>query len=431
MRTHRKKVIVAMSGGVDSSVAATLLKQRGYEVVGIFLHFWKEENIKSPLDKGGVGDFENKCCSTEALLKAQRVCRQIGIPLYTLNFSDLFKRRVVDDFIKEYGRGKTPNPCIICNKSVKLGELIVQANKLGYDQVATGHYVKISRSAKGKYSLARPRDKNKDQSYFLYSLNQDQLKHLIFPLAGYTKPQVRALAKKLKLATAQNKDSQEICFIAEKNHNEFLKRHLKLKPGPIVLLPPLPARFALRSNAGGTKGVRGIYVPLTRGVRGVTLSPYKGEPACPIGRGKGEVIGRHQGLPLYTIGQRKGIASGGSGPYYVAKTDYKTNTLYVVQDGHDPRLYNDHLAAKNINWISGKPPKFPFTCQAVIRYRHPAVKCIITPTKYSPLIRGRKRGGVRANEVQVRLAKPQRAITPGQSVVFYQGDQILGGGIIK
>jgi tRNA-uridine 2-sulfurtransferase len=230
MATNKQKlkIAVAMSGGVDSSVAAKLLKDQGHKVVGIFLHFWKEEI-------GGKKSLENKCCSAQALLDARRVAKKIGIPLYTLNFAKIFKKQVVDNFLSEYGRGKTPNPCVRCNKLVKLGLLIKQAKKLGFDYVASGHYVRLKENHK-TFSLYAAKDKNKDQSYFLYTLNQAELKHLLFPLGDYLKPEVRRLAKKFKLPVAEKGESQEICFISDKSHNDFLKRHLKLKPGKIKTL---------------------------------------------------------------------------------------------------------------------------------------------------------------------------------------------------
>ncbi len=371
---NKKRIAVAMSGGVDSSVAAKILKDQGHDVVGIFLHFWREE--LPPLIKGDKGDFENKCCSAEALLDARRVADKIGLRLYTLNFAKIFKKQVVDNFLSEYKKGKTPNPCVRCNKAVKLGLLIKQAKKMGFDYVATGHYVNLKQNEK-KFLLYSAKDKTKDQSYFLYTLNQNELKHLLFPLGDYTKTQVRGLAEKFILPVAEKTESQEICFIPEKNHNEFLKRHLKLKPGKIVLAP---------FNKGGEGDLNG------------------------------KVIGAHQGLPLYTIGQRKGIEIGGTGPYYAAGMDYKTNILYVVNDANDKILYNNKLIARNINWIAGVKPKLPLQCQAVIRYRHQPVNCIIT--------------GLLKNKRQVKFSKAQRAITPGQSVVFYRGEEVLGGGII-
>jgi tRNA-specific 2-thiouridylase len=371
---EKLKIAVAMSGGVDSSVAAKLLHDQGHEVVGIFLRFWREE--QPPLIKGGRaapatlrlrggrGDFDS---SAEALLGARRAAAEIGIPLRVLNFSKIFKKQVVDNFLDEYKKGRTPNPCVRCNKLVKLGFLIKQAKKLGFDFLATGHYARLKQKNK-KFSLHAAKDKNKDQSYFLYTLNQNELKHLIFPLGGYTKTQVRGLAKKFKLPTAEKPESQEICFIPGKSHNEFLRRHLKLKPGKIKTLD-------------------------------------------------GKIVGAHQGLALYTIGQRKGIKIGGTGPYYAVKMDYKTNILYVVNGGNDKILYNNKLTAKNVNWLSGVEPKLPLKCRAVIRYGHQPEKCVIIK--------------INKNKYQVKFAKAQRAIAPGQSAVFYLGQEVLGGGIIE
>jgi tRNA-specific 2-thiouridylase len=370
-----EKIAVAMSGGVDSSVAAKILKDQGHDVVGIFLHFWHEDIAP---DKGEMRGVENKCCSAEALSDARRVADKIGIPLYTLNFAKIFKKQVVDNFLAEYDAGRTPNPCVRCNKLIKLGFLIKQAKKLGFDYVASGHYARESKvksqKSKVEYKLFKAKDKNKDQSYFLYTFSQDELKHLLFPLGNYTKPQVRGLAKKFKLPVAEKPESQEVCFIPGKSHNEFLKRHLKLKPGEIKLLTSQP--------------------------------PFKGEAR--------RAIGLHQGLPLYTIGQRKGIEIGGTGPYYAAKMDYKKNILYVVNNSNDKMLYKDNLKAKNVNWLNDRQ-KFPLSCEAVIRYRHKPAKCVVIKNK---------------NLYQIKFKKPQRAITPGQSVVFYKNNEVLGGGII-
>ncbi|MFA6455171.1 MAG: tRNA 2-thiouridine(34) synthase MnmA [Patescibacteria group bacterium] len=354
---NKKRIAVAMSGGVDSSVAAKLLHDQGHEVVGIFLRLWRMP----------INDKNNKAdSSAEALSSARRAAAKIGVPLQVLNFSKIFKKQVVDNFLDEYKKGRTPNPCVRCNKLVKLGFLIKQAKKLGFDFVATGHYANLKQTGK-KFSLRKAKDKSKDQSYFLYTLNQNELKHLIFPLGGYTKTQVRGLAKKFKLPTAEKPESQEICFIPGKSHNEFLKRHLKLRPGKIKTLDE-------------------------------------------------KVVGAHQGLALYTIGQRKGIKIGGTGPYYAAKMDYKTNILYVVNSGNDKILYNNKLTAKNVNWLAGVAPKPPFKCQAVIRYGHQPEKCVVAK--------------INKNNYQVKFAKAQRAIAPGQSVVFYSGQEVLGGGII-
>jgi tRNA-specific 2-thiouridylase len=269
---------------------------------------------------------------------------------------------------------------------------------LGFDYVATGHYA-LNKKTKFKYKLLKAKDKNKDQSYFLWTLGQDELKHLLFPLSNYTKPEVRRLAKKFKLPTAEKAESQEICFIPEKSHNEFLKRHLKMKPGLIKLLTsphPLLSKEGNRMQGG-------------------------------------EVVGLHQGLPLYTIGQRKGIEIGGTGPYYAAKMDYKKNILYVVNDSRSPLIYKDFLIAKNVNWLAGVTPKLPLKCRAVIRYHAKPADCVITKA---------------GKNYKIKFNEPQRAITPGQSVVFYgferaatpqmrgahanefNNEEMMGGGVI-
>lgn len=348
-----------MSGGVDSSVAAQLLKNRGYDVTGVFLHFWKDEKMGEKA--------ENRCCSLESLRDAKEVAAKIGIPFHTLNFATEFKTAVVDNFLSEYAGGRTPNPCVRCNKRIKIGRLLEYADKLGFDYVATGHYLKIA-TYQGERRLYRARDEKKDQSYFLYTFTQKQLKHLMFPLGRYTKPEVRRLAEKYGLITAAKPESQDICFLSGP-HNDFLKRYLTLKPGPIKLLDT------------------------------------------------GEIIGQHQGLPLYTIGQRHGIEIGGTGPYYVARLDYASGTLFVVKQWDESILYAPGLTCQENNWLSGKAPAYPYRCQAVIRYGHPAVLCTIK--------KGKKTG-----QLAVSFKKPQRAVTPGQSIVFYQKKQVLGGGII-
>lgn len=357
-KNKKIKVLVAMSGGVDSSVAAQLLKNQGYEVAGVFLHFWKDESAGLKV--------ENRCCSLESLLDAKAVASKVGIPLYSFNFSEPFKKAVVDNFLDEYASGRTPNPCVVCNREIKIGRLLKQARALGFDYVATGHYLNIKKVGR-ELQFFKAKDKNKDQSYFLYTFKPKELKHLLFPLGGYTKPQVRKLAEKFKLKVAAKPESQDICFLSGP-HNNFLKKYLSLKPGDIRLLE--------------TK----------------------------------EKIGEHEGLPLYTIGQRRGLV-GGTGPYYVAKFDYQKNILYVVKNWNEDILYKPDLIAKKVNWLSGRGPKKSFNCEAVIRYGHKAVKCQVIPKN--------------KQDYYVKFAKPQRAVTAGQSVVFYHKNQVLGGGIIN
>lgn len=366
-KLNNKKVIIAMSGGVDSSVAGSILSKE-YEAMGVFLHFWKPSYAEASAGKGqDFREIENKCCSVEALRDARNICQKIGISLYTLNFSEVFKKDIVDNFLSSYDSGDTPNPCVRCNKMVKLGLLIKKAEELGFSHVASGHYVRLQKDG-DKFRLFRGKDKNKDQSYFLYALTQEQLSHLIFPLGDYTKDKVREMAREAGLEVAEKSESQEICFIPGKSHNDFLRRHLKLKSGEIR-----------------------------------TLDEKK--------------VGEHQGLPLYTIGQRRGIEIGGIGPFYAVRMDKENNILYVTNDVDDKALYSDKLRAKNVNWISDEKPAKILKCQAVIRYRHKGVECEVSSTKNE-------------NEYLVKFAESQRAITSGQSVVFYSGDEVLGGGII-
>jgi tRNA-uridine 2-sulfurtransferase len=353
------RVAVAMSGGVDSSTAAKIFKDQGYDCLGIFMRL----------------GIERGCCDEAA---ARAVCQKIGIKFYPVDVKRQFNREVKEYFLKSYEQGITPNPCVKCNQFIKFGALLKKARALGCDFLATGHYVKLRRNAipcvrnSGNakycvptYKIYRAKDLSKDQTYFLYNLTQIQLKHLLFPLGDLIKKEIKDEALKIKLPNLKT-ESQDVCFLSG-DHNDFLKKHLKLKIGPIKTLD-------------------------------------------------GEIIGQHQGLPLYTIGQRKGVEIGGKGPFYVVSRDFSTNTLYVTNDSTDSTLSGKYLIVENINWISGRPPKFPFKCMAVVRYRHPEVECKI-------------RQGVDDKYI-IEFANPVRAITPGQSVVFYKNNELLGGGVI-
>jgi len=372
------KVIIAMSGGIDSSVAAALLKKGlaphqskarygvNFDVVGIFMKFWAPQGGATQINTDKNADlhgYENRCCTPESEKRARLVAEKLNIPFYVLNFEKEFKKKVVDYFLKEYRAGRTPNPCVVCNKEIKFGLLLEKVLKLGADFVATGHYARLRRVGAG-YKLLKARDKNKDQSYFLWRLNQKILKKTLFPVGGYTKTEVRRLAKEFKLPVLNIPESQEVCFIPT-TISDFLRERLKSKPGKIINV-------------------------------------------------KGSVIGEHQGLWFYTIGQRKGIKVASGKPYYVLSKDVKKNLLIVSQNKKD--LYKKELIAKNVNWVSNEKPKFPLKVMAKIRYRHNLASAILLRTK--------------DGRIKVVFPKPQKAITPGQSVVFYKGEELLGGGTI-
>jgi len=384
-----KKVIVAMSGGLDSSVAAALLKRAGFDLIGVFMKFWHESLRDSPLinadSNADLRGYKNRCCSSKAEARARKVAKILNIPFYVFNFEKEFKKRIVDYFLKENKKGLTPNPCVICNKEIKFGLLLEKALALDADYVATGHYARTNLDTNltivenvDKVRLMKGKDKEKDQSYFLWMLNQNQLKRILFPIGDYTRKEVEDLARKFKLPVLKAKKSVEICFI-KTTINDFLARHLKQKPGQIIYSTP---------------GVE-----------------YR-------------VIGQHQGLAFYTIGQRKGIGLPG-GPYWVLDKDLKKNLLIVTKNERD--LYKKELICKNVNWILGKEPKLPLKIKAKIRYRHKLVPAIIIKNQKSKIY-------------NLKFARPQRAITPGQSVVFYspaevstkagKGQELFGGGII-
>ncbi|MGI6527623.1 MAG: tRNA 2-thiouridine(34) synthase MnmA [Caldicoprobacterales bacterium] len=354
-------IVVGMSGGVDSSVAALLLKEQGYRVIGVFMKNWDEP------DENGV------CTATEDYEEAVRVCNQLEIPYYSVSFVKEYWDRVFTYFLEEYKKGRTPNPDVLCNKEIKFKMFLDYAMKIGADYLATGHYAQIHKE-QGKAHLLKGLDRGKDQSYFLCALNQQQLSKAIFPIGGLEKREVRRIAEQAGLKTAHRKDSTGICFIGERNFKEFLGNYLPAQPGEI------------RSQD---------------------------QP--------GRVLGRHDGLMYYTLGQRKGLGIGGgygSGdPWFVAEKDLKNNILYVVQGDQNPALYSRGLTAENVNWIQGQPPAETFSCQAKFRYRQPDQGVEVTVTG--------------EGSCSVRFDKPQKAVTPGQFVVFYQGEECLGGGPIQ
>jgi len=357
MSKKKQKVAVGMSGGVDSSVAAALLKKQGYEVIGIFMHFWSDPHYA---EKQTIA---NKCCSVDAKVDARLVAEKLGIPLYTFNLDQNFKKYIVANFLDQYKRGLTPNPCVRCNQFIKFGLFWEKAKALGCNFIATGHYVKVKKDKKG-FHLLEAKDKAKDQSYFLYRLTPEILKHCLFPVGQYKKEQIRKIAQKLKLSVFAKRDSQEICFIPEKTPEEFLKRYLKLKLGDVITT-------------------------------------------------EGKKIGKHQGIALYTIGQRKGLELSG-GPWYVVDLNFQKNQVIVAQENTHPALFNDIMYLTEVNWL--QEVKLPQKLEIRIRYRHKEEKGILSR--------------INKNLYQVKFEQKQRAITPGQSAVFYKNREVLGGGII-
>lgn len=354
------RVVVGMSGGVDSSVTALLLKQQGYEVIGIFMKNWDDT------------DEFGHCTAEEDAEDVRRVCEHIGIPYYTVNFEKQYFDKVFSYFLDEYRRGRTPNPDVMCNREIKFGEFLSSALDLGADYLATGHYARVVEED-GSFKLLRGIDNNKDQTYFLNALNQQQLSKAMFPIGHLPKKEVRRIAEEAGLATAKKKDSTGVCFIGERNFKEFLSNYLPAKSGDMV---------DIRTS---------------------------------------EVKGRHDGLMYYTLGQRQGLGIGGSGtgePWFVADKDLNQNILYVVQGDQHPSLYSTGLLATGVNWISGNSaaPDSEIRCTAKFRYRQPD--------------QGVTLKWVSEESVQVIFDQPQKAITPGQAVVFYDGEVCLGGGTI-
>lgn len=349
------RVVVGMSGGVDSSVAALMLKEKGYDVVGIFMKNWDDT------DESGV------CTATEDYEDVIRVCNQLDIPYYAVNFEKKYWDKVFTYFLDEYQAGRTPNPDVMCNKEIKFKAFLDHALSLGADYLATGHYARIEES-NGRYSLLRGHDTGKDQTYFLNQLSEDVLNKVLFPLGHLKKDDVREIAKQNNLATANKKDSTGICFIGERNFKEFLSEYLPAQPGEMRTLT-------------------------------------------------GNLIGKHDGLMYYTIGQRHGLGIGGAGaPWFVVGKDIAENILYVEQGSDHESLYSNGIIATNVNWIQSDHVQEVFTCTAKFRYRQQD-STVDVKLKDN-------------NEVKVVFHDKERAVTPGQAVVFYDGEKCLGGGTI-
>jgi tRNA-specific 2-thiouridylase len=341
----RKKVAVAMSGGVDSSLAAALVKDAGYEVFGIHLKLWADPAYR------------------DNLTRLEQVCRSLDIPLHELNLESEFHDRVVSYFCREYSRGRTPNPCPVCNKLIKFGRLLDRAQETGADYLASGHYARVEASLEG-YRLLKAAEAAKDQSYFLYSLGQSELPHLLFPLGSRRKIEVRKLAEERGLSSAGQGESHDLCFIPDGDYREFLAGYLPAEPGDITNI-------------------------------------------------NGKTLGRHRGLAHYTVGQRQGLGLSSAGRRYVLRLDTQNNRLVV---GSQSQLLSRHLIARKLSWVAGRPPENLAGITARIRYRSPEAPIALS---------------LNGETAEVEFYEPQRAAAPGQAIVFYQGDTVLGGGIIE
>jgi len=356
----KKKVVVVMSGGVDSSVAAWLLKEQGYEVIGVTMQIWQEQEETQQQENGG-------CCGLSAVEDARRVAAMLDIPYYVMNFKAEFKRHVMDYFVAEYLRGHTPNPCIACNRYVKWESLLKRSLDIGADYIATGHYAQITELENGRFAIQKSVTSAKDQTYALYNLTQDQLAHTLMPVGVYTKDEIRSMAQKIGLRTANKPDSQEICFIPDNDYAGFIER-----------------------EAGDQTPSVGNFVTK-----------------------EGKVLGQHKGITHYTIGQRKGLGIAMGTPVFVTEIRPETNEVVLGsnEDVFGISLYADHLNFMSISDLIGE-----MEVTAKIRYSHKGAPCMI----------------YKAGEDRVfcEFQEPVRAITPGQAIVFYQGDIVVGGGTI-
>jgi len=364
-QNNKETVLVAMSGGVDSSVAAALLHERGYQVIGVTMNLWDYDRV------GGNINKDSGCCSIDTMDDARAVCHKLGVPHYMVNFREEFEAAVTNNFISEYMDGRTPNPCVRCNTYIKWGVLLQKAEELGASKLATGHYARTTFDEKsGRYFLKQGKDGHKDQSYALWGIRQQGLERTFFPVGEFTKPEIRQIARNLGLRTAEKKESQEICFIPDNDYSRYLQ----------MKRPELETQL------------------------------QDGE----ILDQQDNLLGVHRGYPFYTIGQRKGVGIATGQPVYVTEIDAGNNRIKVGSN-HD--LLHSGLIAENVNWVSIESLKEGIGIEAKVRYNAPGAPAWIQPTS--------------KGNVEVKFKKPQRAVTPGQSVVFYQDDLVVGGGIIE
>ncbi len=354
------RVVVGMSGGVDSSVSALLMQRAGHEVIGVFMNNWEEK------DPNGV------CTSEREWADARAVCEHIGIPYYSVNFAKEYRERVFAHFLEEYRKGRTPNPDVLCNREIKFNVFLDFAEKLGAEKLVTGHFANIQRLENGEYQLLRAADENKDQTYFLYMINQRALSKAFFPVGGLHKNQVREIAREAGIPVSEKKDSTGVCFIGERNFKQFLSGYLPAQPGAMITTD-------------------------------------------------GKVVGRHDGLMYYTLGQRRGLGIGGSGDgrrWFVVKKDLENNLLVVQQGEDSPLLYTHQATGSELTWLAGHAPVTDgqtLNCQVRLRHRQPLQACRLT---------------LKDGQALMEFPQAQRAVTPGQSAVFYQDKVCLGGAIV-
>ncbi len=356
----KKRVVVAMSGGVDSSVAALLLKQQGYEVIGISLKLWD-------YNEEGRTKSNKTCCSYRDIQDARRVCDRLEIPFYAFSYKKEFEEKVIQTFVSEYTQGRTPNPCILCNQHIKFDRLLEEAQKLGADYLATGHYARVTKDEAGSYRLLKGKDAAKDQSYVLFGLNQEILKKVLFPIGDYTKDQIRKLAEEFDLPTAHKPESQDICFVPDGDYAKFVAKYdtnFSLTPGNFV-------------DQNGT------------------------------------ILGRHEGIHAYTVGQRRGLGVSTGERLYVTRIDTTKNEIELSPED---ATFSESFCASRINWVVSSPESL-MECGVKVRYQKDEIPAMVE-----------QKAGARAI---VRLIKDHRGITPGQAAVFYKGDEVLGGGWIE